>query len=625
MSTLQELPDFHGALAPATYFDKVEAHAHTVQFYGDDSFLLDGLGRFVGSALGAGDASIIIATRAHRDALAQRLQSCGLDLAVATQQGRLITLDAAETLARFMVDGWPDAELFRLFIGGLVEQARLASRTEKPRIAAFGEMVALLCSEGKTEAAIRLEQLWNDLARSHAFHLHCAYPIAFFYEERHAALIAKVCAEHTHVIPDESYTSLATEEERLRSITLLQQKAQALATEVAERRKIQYALQLREAELTDFLENALIGMQWLTADGTVLWANKAEISMLGYKREEYIGHHIREFHADQPILEDILRRMGRHEELHGYEAALRCKDGSVRHVRIHSNVFAQNGRFMHTRCFSVDVTERKRMEQALLLTEKLASVGRLAASIAHEINNPLEAVTNLIYLANRDLDNPARAAQYLRSATHELDRVAHIARQTLGFYRDNCSPAGIKVSQLLDDVLFLYSKKIEGRNIRTVKEYDDEAMATVLEGEIRQVFSNLIANAIDAMPSGGTLRLRVKRARGWNNANLSGVRISVADNGSGIEPQHRKHLFQPFYTTKKDVGTGLGLWISRGIIQKHGGVIRVRSKTGFGQSGTAFSIFLPIAPPENENRVAQSKTETAGPQNTSAIQSVAGA
>ena len=145
------------------------------------------------------------------------------------------------------------------------------------------------------------------------------------------------------------------------------------------------SLQLREAELTDFLENALIGMHWVAADGTVLWANKAEMAMLGYKREEYIGHHISKFHADQPIIEDILQRLDRHEELHGYEAALRCKDGSVRHVRIHSNVFAQNGRFMHTRCFSVDVTEQKRMEQALLLTEKLASVGRLAASIAHEL------------------------------------------------------------------------------------------------------------------------------------------------------------------------------------------------------------------------------------------------
>lgn len=621
---LQELPDFHGTLAPATYLDKVEAHAHTVQFYGDDSFLLDGLSRFVGSALGAGDASIVIATRAHRDGLAQRLQNCGLDLAVATQQGRFVTLDAAETLARLMVNGWPDAELFRLVVGGVVEQARLASRTGNPRIAAFGEMVALLWSEGKTEAAIRLEQLWNELARSYAFHLHCAYPIAFFYEEQHAALIAKVCAEHSHVIPDESYTSLASEEERLRSITLLQQKAQALATEVAERKKTQYALQLREAELTDFLENALIGMHWVASDGTVLWANKAEMAMLGYKREEYIGHHISKFHADQPIIEDILQRLDRHEELHGYEAALRCKDGSVRHVRIHSNVFAQNGRFMHTRCFSVDVTEQKRMEQALLLTEKLASVGRLAASIAHEINNPLEAVTNLIYLANRDLANPARAAQYLRSATHELDRVAHIARQTLGFYRDNCSPVEIKISQLLDDVLSIYSKKIEGRSIQTLKEYDDGATATGLEGEIRQVLSNLIANAIDAMPSGGALRLRVKRARGWNNANLSGVRISVADNGSGIEPQHRKHLFQPFYTTKKDVGTGLGLWITRGIIEKHGGVIRVRSKTRAGQSGTAFSIFLPAAAPENKNLAAQSQTGSAGLENTSAVQHIDG-
>jgi PAS domain S-box-containing protein len=450
-----------------------------------------------------------------------------------------------------------------------------------------------LWAEGKTEAAIRLEQLWNDLARIEDFHLHCAYPIGYFYEEQHASLIAKVCAEHSHVIPDESYTALQNEEERLRSITLLQQKAHALSTEIEERKKAQYALQMREAELTDFFENAILGLHWVAADGTILWANKAELAMLGYEREEYIGHHISEFHADQRAIADILHRLGCNEELHGYDTTLRCKDGSIRHVRIHSNVFSQNGRFIHTRCLTVDMTERKKMEEALVMTEKLASVGRLAASVAHEINNPLEAVTNLIYLAKRDCGDSSKAKRHLDAAAQELDRVAHITRQTLGFYRETSSPEQATTADILDDVLYLYSRKLQDRGLKVMKDYKTMGEATVIKGEIRQVFSNLVANAIDAMPPGGILRLRVTDWREWNNSGRAGVRISIADSGSGIALQHREKLFQPFYTTKQDIGTGLGLWIARGIVDKHGGTIRVRSKTSPGKNGTTFSIFLP--------------------------------
>jgi PAS domain S-box-containing protein len=593
MSTVGILPYLHAALAPANYLEKVEAHAHTVQFYGDDSFLLDGLSRFIGSALGAGDGSIVIATKMHCDGLAKRLRFSGLDVAMAAQQGRYISLDAAETLSKFMVEGWPDSNLFHEVVGSVIAQSRSASRANQPRIAAFGEMVALLWAEGNSGAAIRLEQLWNDLARTQDFHLHCAYPIGFFYEEQHAELIAKVCAEHSHVIPDETYTTLIDENEKLRSVTLLQQKAQALATEVEERKKAQYALQLREAELTDFLENAIIGMHWVAGDGTILWANRTEMAMLGYVREEYIGHHISEFHVDPLVIADMLQRLSRHEELHDYESSLRCKDGSIRHVCIHSNVLSQGGKFIHTRCFTVDITEKKKMEQALIMTEKLASVGRLAASIAHEINNPLEAVTNLLYLTKRDLRNPDKAEQHLESATHELDRVAHIARQTLGFYRDNSAPKVIKPTKILDEVLFLYGKKIQARRIQVSREFSQNASAVALEGEIRQVFSNLIANAIDAMPIGASLKLRVTDSHEWNNSSLPGVRITIADSGAGISSEHRKNIFQPFYTTKKDVGTGLGLWITRGIVEKHGGMIRVRSRVGDSGSGTTFSIFLP--------------------------------
>lgn len=594
MSTNTNLQHLHGGIAPGAYLEKVQAHAHGVQFYGDDAYLLDGLTRFIGGALGAGDSSIIIATKAHRDGLSKRLLACGIDTTVATRQGRFIALDASETLNKFMVEGWPDGERFHQVIGTVVAQCLLSGRTNQSKLAAFGEMVALLWAEGKPEAAIRLEQLWNELARVHSFHLHCAYPISYFHDERHAELIEKVCAEHSHVIPDETYTSLQGEDERLRTIALLQQKAQALANEIGERKKAQYELQLREAELTDFLENGLVGMHWVAADGTILWANKTELAMLGYAREEYVGHHIAEFHVDQEVIGEILRRLACHEELHGSESALRCKDGSQRYVRIHSNVFSQHGKFIHTRCFTIDVTQQKKLEKSLIMSEKLASIGRLAASIAHEINNPLEAVTNLLFLAKRDLADRVKAERYLELATHELERVSHISRQTLGFCRDNSSPVDIDVCKMLDELLSMYSRKLEVRRILVEKRYKERPIVTGLDSEIRQVFSNLIANAIDAMPSGGRLTVKAARSREWNNAGAPGVRVTIGDTGAGIPYENRKKLFDAFYTTKKDAGTGLGLWLVHGMISKYGGMIHVRSKVAPGATGTAFSVFLPL-------------------------------
>jgi signal transduction histidine kinase len=200
----------------------------------------------------------------------------------------------------------------------------------------------------------------------------------------------------------------------------------------------------------------------------------------------------------------------------------------------------------------------------------------------------------------------------LKLANRELDRVAHIARQTLGFYRDTSAPVPLDVSQILDDLLFLYESKLEGRGIKLVKQYDSSVEILALAGEVRQVFSNLISNSIDAMPFGGSLIVRISESREWNNSNLPGVRITVADTGDGIQPQHSKHIFEPFFTTKTDVGTGLGLWITRGIIQKHGGTIQVRSRTEAGRSGTAISVFLPQVAAHVEEKTTLLSSEIRG-------------
>jgi len=237
--------------ASPMFWEDLDSHGHSVQFYEDDSYLLDGLSRFIGSALGSGDAGIVIATEEHRTGLAKRLKARGLDTSVAGAQGRYVSFDAAETLAQFMRDGQPDASRFTQVLGNLITRAAAAASGAHPRVAAFGEMVALLWAEGNPAAAIRVEQLWNELAETHTFSLHCAYPMRFFAREGDSEPIELVCAEHSRVLPTESYTSLVTENERMRTIALLQQKAQALEAEIEERKAIEQELEHREAELRD--------------------------------------------------------------------------------------------------------------------------------------------------------------------------------------------------------------------------------------------------------------------------------------------------------------------------------------------------------------------------------------
>ena len=172
--------------------------------------------------------------------------------------------------------------------------------------------------------------------------------------------------------------------------------------------------------------------------------------------------------------------------------------------------------------------------------------------------------------------------------------MAHIAKQTLGFYRDNAAPDWVDVSETIDELLAVYSYKVRSRDIRIEKELDPSAKLFASAGELRQVFSNLFVNAVDAVSQNqGRIRVRVRRARDWRKAGRTGVRVSVGDNGCGISPQHKAKIFEAFFTTKEGVGTGLGLWLSRNLIQTHDGWIRVRSQAQNGRSGTLFSLFWP--------------------------------
>jgi signal transduction histidine kinase len=240
----------------------------------------------------------------------------------------------------------------------------------------------------------------------------------------------------------------------------------------------------------------------------------------------------------------------------------------------------------------VDVTDARRSEQILLQSEKLNAVGRLASSIAHEINNPLEAVTNLIYLAQSAAVNQ-ETRHYLATAEIELRRVSAIANQTLRFHRQSTNPTPVLAAGLIDATLPLYQSRISNAHVKVERRDRARRPVTCLDGEIRQVLSNLIANAIDAL-SGKERRLliRSRDSTDWRTGRI-GVTLTIADTGSGMSGDTISHVFEPFFTTKGNKGTGLGLWISLEIIDRHRGSLKVKSRQAAHGSGTVFTVFLP--------------------------------
>jgi PAS domain S-box-containing protein len=273
------------------------------------------------------------------------------------------------------------------------------------------------------------------------------------------------------------------------------------------------------------------------------------------------------------------------------EYRLRRHDGVYRWILDHGLPrFGASQEFLGFIGSCTDITEMKMAEEALRESEKLAIVGRLASSIAHEINNPLEAVTNLLYLAAHSADDATRT--YIESAQQELMRISQITAQTLQFRRQRNAPESVNVATLVHSVLALYQGRLLQNGIEVVNEAIDAPHLICYAGEIRQMLANFIGNALDAMPKGGHLRIRVRPSTDWRDGS-EGVRFTFADDGHGMSVETRRRVYEPFFTTKEATGTGLGLWVSAGIAAKHRGSISVRSSDKAGQSGTIFSVIFP--------------------------------
>ena len=350
----------------------------------------------------------------------------------------------------------------------------------------------------------------------------------------------------------------------------------------------------QRAELETIYQTAPVGLALFDpVDLRCLRLNEREAEILGLPVERVVGHTLAEI-APMPSLEKLFRDAAegipvRNRVIEG-ELPTRPGERRVWNVSV-MPVRRPDGSVQSITAAWLEITHLKRAESALVESEKLAAVGRLASSISHEINNPLEAITNLLYLIADHRGLPAELKSFVHMAQSELARVSQIATQTLRFHRQAMRPTWVTPAELIDAVVNLYQGRLANSGIRVETAYSTDTRVLCFENDIRQVLNNLIANAIDAMRGGGQLLARAHDAQDFSTGRR-GVRLSIADTGHGMSHSVQQRIFEPFFTTKDMNGTGLGLWISEGIVQRHEGRLTLRSSDG-ARHGTIFSLFLP--------------------------------
>jgi PAS domain S-box-containing protein len=357
---------------------------------------------------------------------------------------------------------------------------------------------------------------------------------------------------------------------------------------VTERKNLEDLLR----ERADLLELATEAIIVRDLNGVLLFWNSGAESLYGWRRDEVLGK------SGHQILQTKFPN-GFDEVEHSLAQTGKWNGKLTQITRDEREIIVECRKALKADGNAVleiirDITAQLKAEDALRKAEKLAAMGRVAGIIAHEINNPLEAITNTFYLL-RDHPSLDEEARYLaKLGDEELMRVCHITRQTLSFYRESEQPVQVSVSAILDEILDLQTRRMESSKITLDRQYRSKGIIWGFPIELRQVFLNLIGNAVQAMPDGGILRLHTFECLRLAHRRPE-VCISICDTGTGIDPKHAKHLFEPFYTTKSTKGTGLGLWISKGIVQKYGGTIRFRSTAFAGRNITCFEIRLPDA------------------------------
>lgn len=584
---------------------------HFIQFYENDAFLLDSLSELVSTDLATGDTCIFIATQTHQDGLEERLKANGLDLATAQMQGKYISLNAIETLSQLMIDGLPDADRFAEIIGKMIVQAT----KDQCQVHIFGEMVALLWMEGNQAAALRLEELWNNLyntLRHFSLFLFCVHPLSSFAGEMHSEQFLKICRQHSHVIPDENYTALVSMDERLRAITLLQQKTYSLQAELLERKYtkeqfqlIERALQASEERFRILASQSPIMIWQSDTDDTTMHANASWCRFTGLSEEESRGNgwvnavHPEDRNAVLKLWTEAVRTCT------PYHAQFRLRrwDGIYRKVRVYGSTSSNpEGSFTSYVGIILDITEQQELE-----TQREAFV----SMITHELKTPLTTLQGNIQLAQRHLTRLlSKKEEFLPKQQDILEKVLDILKRTQ-------QPLQLEqrmINELLDssriqegklelrlascDLRELVSKCVQDyqgvypdRLITLELPEQDLPQVYADSDRLLQVLSNYLTNALKFSPHTEPIHVSL-------SLEAENVRVWVQDHGPGLSHEQQQHIWKRFYQVPQpsiqsglQAGLGLGLYLCQQLISRQQGQVGVESAPG---CGATFWFTLPL-------------------------------
>jgi len=552
---------------------------HLVQFYETDDFLLNTLSNFIGGGLGSGEACIVIATKAHREGLEERLKANGLDLATACARDLYIALDADETLSKFMQHDLLITERFFEVMGKVIARGSQGQL----RLRIFGEMVAQLWMQGNQATAIQLEALWNELHGVHpSFSLLCAYPMHTFTGEIYRKQFNEICQQHAQVIPDEHYTLLPNLEQRLRTIAQLQQQANSLENEIMERKEV-------EAKFQRLFESNLIGVFLSDFKGTFLDANDAFLDLVGYTRAEMQAGTLHrdtltppEFHRQSLQAVQALQETGSSGT---YEKEYLHKSGRRIPVLIAVTRIDQTDTCIG---FVLDISERKELDKRKDEFISMAS---------HELKTPVTSLKGFLGLLQRLLDAQGEAKErglyYLARMDAQVNKLTKLINDLLDLSKIqtgklNYQEARFNLQALVQEIV----ENMQGTTQTHQIQFEGTTQAEVSgdQDRIGQVLINLLTNAIKYSPQADKILVRLVKDQ-------QTATVSVQDFGIGIAKKHQQKIFERFYQindveTKTHPGLGIGLHISYEIIKRHSGQMRVESEK---DHGAIFSFTLPLA------------------------------